>query len=254
MFLEFDFNIRPPRQAAFSADGKPIGMFPKNQAKTMCVDVGQVYSPPVHKTKIGSTDSFGDDSQADEDDDEEDESSISSSASESSSIAGRHRMQSSEEAKEIDEEHQTASKDETESKPVMPAIDLLRSGTNMDSKSSSATITPVNKNFPRSPLDLASSTDTVLATECATTPMARSAKSLKGMASTINRSTESSSSPRTANTAKKQSSFSFITQLSDELSSRTIPTLAAANKKLTSMLRDDNKDGDLQKSDCMFIQ
>ena len=35
-----------PRRA-FNEDGKPLGMFPENQAKTMCVDIVSVYSPPV---------------------------------------------------------------------------------------------------------------------------------------------------------------------------------------------------------------
>ena len=35
-----------PRRV-FNEDGKPLGMFPENQAKTMCVDVVSVYSPPV---------------------------------------------------------------------------------------------------------------------------------------------------------------------------------------------------------------
>lgn len=73
-----EFEIAPTRQAAFSADGKPIGMFPKNQAKTMCVDVGMVYSPPIHsESNKRSASVESGDSNADG-------SYISSSASESS--------------------------------------------------------------------------------------------------------------------------------------------------------------------------
>ena len=35
------------KMSAYTPNGLPIGMFPKNQATTMCVDVVSVYSPPV---------------------------------------------------------------------------------------------------------------------------------------------------------------------------------------------------------------
>lgn len=92
---DIDFDLKPRRQAAFSADGKPIGMFPKNQAKTMCVDVDQVYSPPVHSNCDEDDEGGGDDNYDDDDDEyEEDEerdnegsNSMTSSASESSSLS-----------------------------------------------------------------------------------------------------------------------------------------------------------------------
>lgn len=231
--MEFDFSIRPPRQAAFSADGKPIGMFPKNQAKTMCVDVEQVYSPPVHDANTGSMESVGDESQGEEEDDQE--SSISSSASESSSIAGRDHSR---------DDH-TADNDDKHPRAPTTHVDLIKTSPNVDSKSSSATITPVNKNFPRPPLDPASSTDTVTPADTSS----RSNRGLKATSGVNNRSIEGTPTPKSG---KKQSSFSFISQLSDELSSRTRPTLAAANRKISSMLRDDSKEGEprVQRHDC----
>ena len=43
---------RPRR--VFDAEGRPLGMFPKNQVATMCVDVVAVYSPPILDLKAVS--------------------------------------------------------------------------------------------------------------------------------------------------------------------------------------------------------
>lgn len=123
----------------------------------------------------------------------------------------------------------------------MTPIDLLKSSaaSNTDSRSSSATITPVNKAFPRSPFgDGDESTKT-----------AYNRQPLRSTATPTNRSADTTgSSTLTAtpkSSTKKQSSFSFISQLSDDFfgdvaskAKSTIPTLAAANRKLTNMLRE----------------
>lgn len=45
-------ELLPEKSPLFTADGKPIGMFPKNQATTMCVDVVSVYSPPIETDTV----------------------------------------------------------------------------------------------------------------------------------------------------------------------------------------------------------
>lgn len=172
-----------------------------------------------------------------------------------------------------------------------------------DSKSSSTTITPVSKTFPRSPFDPSApnasmsissqnstetaatnslnssshdietgannnTTTTITNTNNNIATTQRSSQSSIGTLKST-KSNKSSDHPYTPTpkSSKKQSSFSFITQLSDDLLSdvaskakSTIPTLAAANRKISSILRDESRDSgtsagsenkqQLQKQDC----
>lgn len=67
----------PEKAPVFTTDGRPLGMFPKNQATTMCVDVVSVYTPPVDSGfKLDPSESLSAESSA-----------MTSSVSNSSSIS-----------------------------------------------------------------------------------------------------------------------------------------------------------------------
>ncbi len=77
----------PDKAPVFTSDGRPIGMFPKNQATTMCVDVISVYTPPVET-------GFKEHMSASVESSNSESSAITSSASSSSSITSFHKQKS----------------------------------------------------------------------------------------------------------------------------------------------------------------
>lgn len=202
-------------------------MFPKNQAKTMCVDIETVYSPPVDadfKDLIDRSPSVASSNA--------DTSSITSSAS--SSSIGNHNDLIEEYDENLFTENQTWNRDDENSSKINPILsNKYKAFSSCDSKSSSASMTPVNKNFPKSIFDSeisqqkstqrnnsSSSTNTVTAKNLNQTP---------------------AQTPKSSN--KKQSSFMFITQFSDDLlhdvanKARTLSV-----KKFGHILRDDSRD------------
>lgn len=212
---------------AFTADGKPIGMFPKNQAKTMCVDIETVYSPPVDadfKDLIERSPSIVSSNL--------DTSSMTSSTS-SSSIENNNELVDDNDENLFTENQNWNHDDENLSKTNPVLSNKYKTFVSSDSKSSSATMTPVNKNFPKSPFDLevfqqksnqrtnsSSSTHTLTSKNLSHTPI---------------------HTPKSTN--KKQSSFMFIAQFSDDLihdvanKARTLST-----KKFANFLGDDSRD------------
>jgi hypothetical protein len=70
------------QRRVFDEEGKPLGMFPENQAKTMCVDVDSVYSPPIADSNFN--DLIENRSQSGDNDDDDDDAS--SNGDETSSI------------------------------------------------------------------------------------------------------------------------------------------------------------------------
>jgi hypothetical protein len=71
--------IESRERRAFDEEGKPLGMFPKCQANTMCVDVETVYQPPkIDPNQINEDE---EDNLKNDDDDDDDDSSQSGSSS-----------------------------------------------------------------------------------------------------------------------------------------------------------------------------
>ncbi|RMZ99493.1 MAP kinase-activating death domain [Brachionus plicatilis] len=222
---DFVDDYQPPQ--AFTSAGKPIGMFPKNQAKTMCVDIETVYSPPVNadfKDLIDRSPSVVSSNA--------DTSSMTSSAS--SSSIGNHNELAEDYEENLFTENQIWNQDDENSSKTNPILsNKYKTLTSSDSKSSSATMTPVSKNFPKSPFDAeisqqkpthrtnsSSSTNTVTARNLNQIPL---------------------QTPKAS--SKKQSSFMFITQFSDDLIhdvASKARTLSA--KKFGNILRDDSRD------------
>ena len=202
-------------------------MFPKNQAKTMCVDIETVYSPPVDadfKDLIERSPSILSSNP--------DTSSMTSSTS-SSSIENNNELLDDNDENLFTENQIWNTDDENSSKTNPILNNKCKKFVSSDSKSSSAAMTPVNKNFPKSPFDMeifqqkpnqrtnsSSSTHTVTSRNLSHTP---------------------AHTPKSTN--KKQSSFMFIAQFSDDLihdvanKARTLST-----KKFTNFLSDDSRD------------
>lgn len=114
-------------------------------------------------------------------------------------------------------------------KPKQQPIELVK---NMESISSSATITPTAKTFPTHQVDENSSS----------TPTPTSTKTNRNVDQLP---TAAQITPKSSVSSKKQSSFSFISQLSDEIfgdvaskAKSTIPTLVAANRRLSHILKE----------------
>ncbi len=143
-----------PQKPIFSPDGKPLGMFPENQAKTMCVDVEEVYQPPVDSDIMN----------------EEEEPSSSSISSSSSSISvdldNNNTSKSIKNKEDIDDESSVTSSnssasehhlddDETfiESNHNKIINNIKLNESNEKRKESTDSITPINKTFPRSPVE-----------------------------------------------------------------------------------------------------
>ncbi|CAF0724283.1 unnamed protein product [Brachionus calyciflorus] len=212
-------EVRPIQ--AYTPDGKPLGMFPKTQATTMCVDIETVYSPPV---------------DADFKDLIERSPSVASSNAETSSITSSASSSSIENSFENSKNHPVYSDeenynnenlssntdDENTTKNNFTLRDKLKKITSSDSKSSSATMTPVNKNFPKSPFDIQ--------------------ETRQAQRTNSSSSTHTVTTPKTANN-KKQSSFMFMSQLGDELiHDVTSKARSLSSKKFSSILRDDSKE------------
>ena len=139
-----------PQKPIFSPDGKPLGMFPENQAKTMCVDVDQVYQPPVDSDIIN----------------EEDEASSSSISSSSSSISvdlDINKSAKKDEENDHDDESSVTSSNSSTSEHHLDDETFIESNkiinnnlklseSDENRKESTDSITPINKTFPRSPV------------------------------------------------------------------------------------------------------
>jgi len=125
-----------PRRA-FNEDGKPLGMFPENQAKTMCVDVVSVYSPPIADSNFNELINR---SPSVVSSNAEETSSISSSSS-SYSATNEHNPPAdpNDTYNEFDD---NTFEDETPSNNLTKGVKLVKN----DSVTSSNT-TPVNKKF-----------------------------------------------------------------------------------------------------------
>ena len=233
----------------FSADGKPLGMFPKHQASTMCVDVVSVYSPPVEADFKMERSPSGSSSRAET-------SSITSSASSSSVNSNFNDDPLDFDPIEPtipstdDEIHRNLQADQTPFS--LQSIDFNSSRTslqskhhqnnqqNIDYKSSSASMTPVNKNFPRSPFDSNTSSMTQLATaSSSSSPHSSTTDLMKQKQRTSSQSSNATLiSPKPRNTPiknKKQSSFSLISQISDDLMSDVASKARSLSNKANMM-------------------
>ena len=232
-----------PRRV-FDEDGKPLGMFPENQAKTMCVDVVSVYTPPVADANFNdlmNRSPSAVSSNADE------TSSITSSASSSSySINNENNNADANDAyNEYDDNMfddsgvleigsdslTTANNSETSKEHIKDNL-LLKKVGKSDSKSSTATTTPVNKSFPR--FDPSEASDKI---------------------SMLNSKSKNGSGSQTPTSIRvKKSSLSLISQLGDDLindvtnKARNLSNIS--NKKFSNILGDEtqikDKDSNMQ--------
>jgi hypothetical protein len=306
-------------RSKFTPDGKPLGMFPKNQAQTMCVDVVSVYSPP-NDSDLKRSSSLANT-----------ESSMTSSASSSSmnsDALNRHNVDEDHEALEendeenynelevnkknsVDEQngmgsHETDDDNMFVSSGHLEAISIATAvtadtnnnsiddanlncvqeiksnqleqssisakkgpkssfhknptGVNVDSMSGSATITPVNKTFPRLPFEygLSNESSSILESQ-GSLNLALESGGVRIPKRTNSQSSTSTLTPQSAGIKVKEfkmtstqqsgkkvaSSFSLISQLSDDLiadvtnKARNFSSLAANNKRLASILGDE---------------
>ena len=286
------------------ADGKPLGMFPENQAQTMCVDVSDVYSPPnesdFNEFIKRSPSASGN------------ESSAMSSSESSSSIDQDGKEASSNAIKEDDEEEKAgaaavvggegddgrpkAEGNEPEESEVVSKSPknaslqkLMIKKTDSSKSSSSASMTPVNvknaslftydaSSLSQTQLDNAnlnsssqntlvpnSSNNSTTELNLAKPPVRRAESQNAGPAISSVRAKHMKSMQQQSSIGespsfkkKPQSSFSLISQLSDDLFSdvatkaRNLSSMAAANmqnKRFTSFLGEDSgKDSQMSSS------
>ena len=236
----------------FSSDGKQIGMFPKNQATTMCVDVVSIYSPPVNRERSPSVDS----SKADT-------SSLTSSAS-SCSMDSRHDAEDFKNG--IDNEDISISEDDNifSASEKNLSINLKNKNINkiyesiQSNSSNSNSNTPINKHFPRSPFntslsdsnsqlesgnssvnsstaDLQKQKLRTVSQSSSSTITARSLNKLKEIKQSIN---SMSTNSQKSNSSKK--SLSLIGQLSEDFTSRAKNSFkAASSKRLENLIGDE---------------
>lgn len=210
----------------YSPDGKLLGMFPKNQANTMCVDVVAVYSPPLNCERSPSVASS-----------KEDTSPITSSAS-SASINSA--------AEEEEEEEEAALTDHDLNNLELKLPKTPRPFRQIESKSSNAT--PVSKNFPKLPFDslTSSSNSSVnsstndLASRRGVDKVRTSSQSSSSTITerSLNKLKEIKKSINNISTQSQKSSFSLISQLSDDLTNKT-KNMAKTNKRLASLIGDE---------------
>ena len=258
----------------FDSVGKPLGMFPKNQATTMCVDVVSVYSPPIET-------GFKQERSASIISSNTDSSFMTSSASSSSLNSEKNKCESDQSTnlEYFDEENifinetpieKTAAETNVLSNKLKNQLLISKACSNpLDSISSSSSITPVNKKFPFFPFDSFNS-NTGSNTHLNTTESSTSTEELhkqklqkqrpasQSSSTTVKLSNTISGSLRSDHRVaalqqqekKKQSSLSLFSQLSDYLISdvtskaKNLSSMAAANmskKKLTSFLSEDNE-------------
>ena len=245
----------------YSPEGKQLGMFPKNQANTMCVDVVSVYSPPVTRDRSPSVESKADTSP------------LTSSAS-SSSISSVNSNQDNQDLDDL-ELNEIISGVEIEDDSIFQN-DVIKSTNKLNltinkninnkfvTKSKSNNATPVNKNFPRLPfesstnssnsstnhLDSAnssvhSSTADLLKQKLRTNSQSSSStitsmslNKLKEIKQSINNISVGSSTSQ--NSTNKKSSQSLISQLSDDLSNRTRNIQSSfKSKRLNNLIGDE---------------
>ncbi len=198
-------------QPTFDELGKPLGMFPKTQATTMCVDVVSVYTPPTADTSEFMK----------QEEEEQGSNSVGNSDDESSSVTSSNH--SVDDQAGVDDENNTSKNSESiqedpgetsdASKRADSNLNLLerrkQKKNNIDNKS-----TPV-------PLD-----SSVLQPNASVAPLQTSTASLETSKDQITTATSPKSNPElmnsqasSAKSKKKQSSFSLISQLSDDLMS-----------------------------------
>jgi hypothetical protein len=233
------------KRQIYTADGKPLGMFPKHQASTMCVDVVSVYQPPVDsdfKDLIERSPSAASSNA---------ESSPMTSSASSSSINSEQNDDSMNKNEQEDNSHLNPDYDDENAfinndplmhgKKVKPLSILIHEKKLAnDSKSSSATITPVNKYFPKPIFENAS-------VESGSVSSLNSQKQrTDSQSSTANRVlNKNNQSPR-----NKPSSFALISQLSDDIFSDMANkaknlTSNISNKKFANIL---SEEGQLKQS------
>lgn len=260
--LFFEDNLPKP---SFTPDGKPLGMFPKNQAKTMCVDVDTVYSPPVDadfKDLIERSPSVASSNA--------ETSSMTSSASSSSMTSGANNPDhDQDEAIDFEDESLFApggdNEEDSKTKQLLTNLDKFKKNSNKqntDSKSSSATLTPVNKTFPRYTFELNNTAIANITNSIQSSPSSNLAnnetttRSPQRTNSTSSTNTVTPNKPKLANKTssgtpatpnKKQSSFQFISQLSDDLindvtnKAKNLSSITKSNR-LSSILGEDSKE------------
>jgi hypothetical protein len=210
-----DYDAPKP---VFSPDGKPLGMFPKNQAQTMCVDVIAVYSPPVESDLKDKSLSALTDDEDDDDEKDDGESSMTSSASSSSSINSLKEQVAVDDNNNqdsdnmfLDERGEHSSIDSYEINGQMK-LEMRHQNTHKPTESNSGTPTPVNKHFPAQVLGdtqrtgSSSSTKTITLKPRVTSTSAFAAQQQQQQEFTQNTSAK----------FKAPSSFSLFSQLGDE--------------------------------------
>ena len=230
-------------------------MFPKHQASTMCVDVVSVYQPPVDadfkdlierspsaissnaesspmtssassssinsETNNDHNDSFNDKEEDDNDDDEEQNSHFNPDfIDDDNAFINNAEIEINSDPSAINYPSIHSKK----TKPLSILIHEKKLAHANDSKSSSATITPVNKYFPKPVFEEAESGSSLNSPaahdQLKQKPRADSQSSL-----TNRLSNKTSQSPRS-----KPSSFALISQLSDDIFS----DMASKAKHLTA--------------------
>jgi hypothetical protein len=251
-------------QRVFDENGKPLGMFPKTQATTMCVDVVSVYSPPTVNTSEFMKEK--------EEDDDDDSSSVTSTQSDLASLDQQNNEDDYDEKNdgiEMSEEREEGDDEPFEASDMVKNSELLVIGEEqdngeqqqqqqqqkqqlnllerrkmknqqleigaVDSKSSSATVTPLSKSF--SP-DMMS----------AATPKAAGLINDESKSPAPSTTSSSSASAKRTATNKKQSSLSMLTQLSDDLMSDVATkarnfSVQQTNKLISNLLSDEVREG-----------
>jgi hypothetical protein len=229
----------------FSSDGKQIGMFPKNQATTMCVDVVSIYSPPVNRERSPSVVS----SKA---------SSLTSSAS-SCSLDSRHSIENLKNGDENEEINLSEDDNIFSASEKILSISSKNKNINKIYEVQSNNNTPTKKNFPRSlfntslsdsnsQLESASSSVNsstadlekqklrTVSQSSSTTITSRSLNKLKEIKKSIN---SMSTASQTSSSSKK--SLSLIGQLSEDFTSMTKNSFKAAanSKRLENLIGDE---------------
>lgn len=202
-------------QPVFDSEGKPLGMFPKAQANTMCVDVVAVYSPPTVETSEYI--------KAEDEDDEESSSIASSNSANSLASAAGQPSTSALDKDDSDNDNEDDDDNKDEKKTDKDKRNQLSID---DSKLSSATVTP---NEPQSASSSASPSTAAIDSLSQTndsTPITQAAATKSNRSpnrtNSINSPKLASPSPQSAtkkqsSNSSQQSSFSFISQMGDDL-------------------------------------
>lgn len=251
-------DTEPAKRLYFTPDGKQIGMYPKYQAATMCVDVESVYSPPLPRDRSPSISSSKGD---------ETTSPLTTSVS-SSSIDSFNKNDAEQEEEQLNISGSEDNDDNifAEKKENKLTINLKNKNINIpDSKSQSTNATPVNKNFPRLPFSgnssvsnsnsylnnstnssvNSSTTDLISSKQklrtssqsSSSTITSMSLKKLKEIKQSINNMSSGSNLSQSYSTTKQ----SLINQLSEDISSKTKSISGfTTSKHLTNLIGSEN--------------